>query len=98
MRHRQKFLKARLSFFLLLQYDRMREKEQVMKGFYSTFDSSVLDKRRRLRCRLHRARGEAHGGSSSCPHGVKEERAEELSLDLENRRYNFYYRPNTGGN
>ena len=58
--------------------------------FFATFDTFVLPKCRRLRRRLRRARGEPILG----PDEVKEEPAEELSLDMENRRYNFYYCPN----
>ena len=73
-----------------MRYDRMREKERVLKEFFATFDTSVLSKHRRLRRRLRRARGEPILG----PDEVKVEPADELSLDLENRRYNFYYCPN----
>lgn len=67
----------------------MREKEQVLRDFFATFDTSVLSECRRLRRRLRCARGELALG----PDDIKEEPAEELSLDMENRRYNFYFRP-----
>lgn len=72
-----------------MRYDRMREKERIVKEFFATFDTSVLAKRRRLRRRLRWARGEPLLG----PDEVKEELAEDLLLDIENHHFNFYYRP-----
>lgn len=73
-----------------MRYDKMREKERVLKEFFATFDTSVLVKHRRLQWRLRRARGEPSFG----PNEVKEDPTEELPLDMENHRYTFYYHPN----
>ena len=75
---------------LLARYDRMREKERVMQEFYSTFDPSVLAKRQKG-CAAEN-RGETGAGASAVPNAPKEEPFDELSLDLENRRYNFFCR------
>lgn len=90
--HRQKFPRSRLLTFILMCYDRMREKERIVKEFFSTSDSSILAKRQRLRRWLHRAHRELSSGLGE----VKEEPFEEVPVDVDNRRYNFYYHPTDG--
>ena len=72
----------------------MLRKERILKDFYSDFDSVVLGERKTRREQSQRECGEE---SSSGLKDLKEEPVENMTLDLENRRYNFFLRPAWGG-
>ena len=71
----------------------LRKEAALNRFFYLDFDLAVLDERRARREQSRRNRGEA---SSSGLKDPKDEPAEEMTLDLENRRYNFFFRPARG--
>jgi hypothetical protein len=89
-RHQQKFTNSQLSSFILMRYDRVREKERVLKEFFFYFRHIGPCKTPKASAMSCCACGEPILG----PDEIKEEPAEEPPLDMENRRYNFYYRPN----
>ena len=65
-----------------------RKEAALNSFFHSDFDPAVLDDQRARREQSRRNRGEA---SSSGLKDPKDEPAEEMTLDLENRRYNFFF-------
>lgn len=72
----------------------LRKQEILNKFFYPDFDSAILDERKVRREQSRRDHGEALSSGLKNP---KEEPAEEMTHDLENRRYNFFLRPAGGG-
>jgi hypothetical protein len=72
----------------------LRKEEFLNRFFYSKFDPTVLEERKARRERIKRDHGDPSTSSLKDP---KEEPAKEMTLDLENRRYNFYLRPIGGG-
>lgn len=55
VRYRQKVQNARLSNFLGLRYQRMRQKEEYLQHFIASLDLFVLVNRHHLRRKLRRA-------------------------------------------
>ena len=72
----------------------LRKEEVLNRFFYSYFDSVVLEGRR---AHHEQSRWDHREPSSSGLRDPKEEPAKEMTLDLENRRYNFYLSPIGGG-
>jgi hypothetical protein len=76
--------------FLRSRFHRFLRKEEVLKKFYSDFDSIILDERKSSHEEVKRERGESSSAGLKDP---KEEPASKMVLDLENRKYSFYLRP-----
>ena len=92
--HREKFSGSSMTGFLRSRFRHfLRREEFLNRFFYSEFDSAVLGGRRARREQSKQERGEP---STSRLRDPKEEPVEEMTLDLENRRYNFYLRPFAG--
>jgi hypothetical protein len=73
----------------------MLKKERILhRFFYLEFNPTVLEERKARREWLKRDRGTSLTSGLRDP---KEEPVEEMTLDLEDRRYNFYLRPLGGG-
>ena len=80
--------------FLRSLYRRFLRKEEFLnKFFYSELDSAVLEERKTHRDQYKRQRGVPSTPDLKDP---KEQPVEEMTLDLENRRYSFYLRPHVG--
>jgi hypothetical protein len=71
----------------------LRRGESLNRFFYSEFDSAVLGERR---ARNEQSKQECGEPSTSGLRDPKEEPVEEMILDLENHRYNFYLHPLVG--
>ena len=90
-RHREKFLGFSMTGFLRSRFRRMLRKEEFLnRFFYLEFDPTVFKKHKAHHERIRRDHGDPSTSGLKYP---KEEPAEEMTLDLENRRYNFYLRP-----
>jgi hypothetical protein len=77
--------------FLRSRFRRFLRKEEALKKFYSGLDST---KRKSHREEVKRERGESSLAGLKDP---KEEPADEMVLDLENRKYSFYLCPGGDG-
>jgi len=88
-RHREKFPTSSMAGFLRSRFCLMLRKEAALNRFFhSDFDPAVFYDQRARREQSRRNRGVA---SSSGLKDPREEPAEEMTLDLENRRYNFFF-------
>ena len=90
-RHRERFLGSSMTGFLRSRFRRFLRKEEFLcRFFYSEFDVSILEDQK-----IHREQSERDHGQSSSSNlkDPKEEPAEEMTIDLENRRYSFYLHP-----
>jgi hypothetical protein len=76
--------------FFRSRFRRFLRKEEVLKKFYSDFDSTILEDRKSRRDEVKRECGESSSAGLKDP---KEEPANEMVLDLVNRKYSFYLRP-----
>jgi hypothetical protein len=81
--------------FLRPCFHRKLRKEEVLNRFFdSDFDPNILEEQRGRHEQSHGDRGEP---SLSGLRDPNEDPIEDMTLDLENRRYNFYLRPAWGG-
>ena len=71
----------------------LRKEEFLNRFFYLEFDPAILEERKAHRGQSERDRREPSTSGLKDP---LEESSNEMTLDLKNRRYNFYPRP-TGG-
>lgn len=89
--HRKKFLSSSMTGFLRSRFCRMLRKEEVLnRFFYLNFDPTILEERKARHEQSQQSHDEA---STSGPKDPKEELAEEMTLDMENKRYNFFSAP-----
>lgn len=88
-RYRQKFRWSRMIDFLDLPSRHRYCRVKKIKNFYSAFDSLVLETRRKRREEARCSRGEP----LVYP---KEEPVDDVEFDLENRHYDYIFRPSEG--
>jgi hypothetical protein len=81
------YLKYRFRFY-------QRRERFLSRFFRSVLDPAAPTRQKAFRAEFRREREEASSSSLKDP---KEEPAEDVVVDLENRKYSFYLRPLGGG-